>query len=181
MGNLGNTGRRRVPSPALAISVVALFVALSGTAIALQARSVGPKHLKQGAVGSKHVKDGGLKGRDVKAGSLTPDLFADGATAGARGYATVQSNAGFPPQFVGAHPGLASVTRIATGRYCLTGDGISPQELRAAVAGHFDTGSEAVVVVRAGGELPGCDELSVSTVLADGSYTDFADFNVVVP
>lgn len=49
-------GRATRPSSSLVISFVALFVALSGTALALQANSVK----------SKHIVDGQVKGADVK-------------------------------------------------------------------------------------------------------------------
>jgi hypothetical protein len=55
------------------IALVALFVALSGTAYAVTAlppHSVGTKQLKDGAVTSAKVKDNAIKGRDVLESSL---------------------------------------------------------------------------------------------------------------
>jgi hypothetical protein len=65
---------RRRPSPATAISLVALFVALGGTsyaAITLPRNSVGPTQLKRNAVTSSKVKDGTLLKKDFKKGQLT--------------------------------------------------------------------------------------------------------------
>lgn len=75
------TGRVRTrfqpPSPALVVSFVALFVALAGTALALQANSVGSKHIKKDAVRSKHVQDGALLGADLAAGEIRSAHIAD--------------------------------------------------------------------------------------------------------
>jgi hypothetical protein len=61
----------RRPSPALVLSGVALFVALSGTAVALKANSVASRHIQEGAVKSVHIKDSkGVKGADVVDESL---------------------------------------------------------------------------------------------------------------
>jgi hypothetical protein len=53
------------------ISCLALFVALSGTAVALQAGSVGPREIAQDAVRSKHVKDRAIKSQDLRFGAVT--------------------------------------------------------------------------------------------------------------
>jgi hypothetical protein len=63
------------PSPALVISLIALFVALGGTgyaAIALPKNSVGAKHIKKNAVTSKKVKNRSLKATDLAAGVIPP-------------------------------------------------------------------------------------------------------------
>jgi len=65
----------RRPSPSLVISCLALFVALSGTAVALQAGSVGPREIARDAVRSKHVKDRSIKSNDLGFGAVTaPEL-----------------------------------------------------------------------------------------------------------
>jgi hypothetical protein len=59
--------------PATIISLIALFVALSGTSYAisqLPKNSVGTKQLKNNAVTSPKVKDGSLLSKDFKAGQL---------------------------------------------------------------------------------------------------------------
>jgi hypothetical protein len=60
-----NSIKRWRPSPSLVVSFVALFVALSGTALALKANSVGSKHIKENAVRSKHIKDGHVKAAEL--------------------------------------------------------------------------------------------------------------------
>lgn len=61
------------PSPALAISILALFVALGGTSYAvtqLARNSVGTAQLKKNAVTGAKVKDGSLSGADVDVATL---------------------------------------------------------------------------------------------------------------
>jgi hypothetical protein len=69
-----NWFRTHRPSPALVISLVALFVALGGTgyaAVHLGKNTVGTRQLKKNAVTSSKVKNGSLTGADIKAGSLS--------------------------------------------------------------------------------------------------------------
>lgn len=61
------------PSPALAISILALFVALGGTSYAvtqLPKNSVGTPQLKKNAVTGAKVKDGSLTGTDLDVATL---------------------------------------------------------------------------------------------------------------
>jgi hypothetical protein len=63
----------RRPSPALVISMMALFVAMGGTgyaALKLPKDSVGSKQIRTGAVGSSEVKDGALRRKDFGAGQI---------------------------------------------------------------------------------------------------------------
>lgn len=65
--------RRRRPSPAMVVALLALFVALGGGAYAatrLPAHSVGHRQLKRNAVTSANVKNGSLRARDLAAGVL---------------------------------------------------------------------------------------------------------------
>lgn len=82
---IGQEGRGRfgTPSPATVISLIALFVALSGTALALQRGEVKSKHIAPDAVKAKHVADNAIGGSAVNEGSLgqVPDAAsADSAT-----------------------------------------------------------------------------------------------------
>jgi hypothetical protein len=66
--------RLRMPSPALAVSVVALIVALAGTSYAafeLAPNSVGTSQIKDGAVTNTKLASGAVTGAKVAAGSLT--------------------------------------------------------------------------------------------------------------
>jgi hypothetical protein len=77
------SNRQGAPSPAMAVSMIALFVALGGSAYAacsLPSNSVGTKQLKNGAVTRKklannavtsgQVKDGSLLAKDLQRGQL---------------------------------------------------------------------------------------------------------------
>ena len=78
----------RLPSPAMIVASVALFVALGGTSYAVATGSIDSREIKNGTIVEKDVKKSGLEGsdikdgalaaRDVKAGSLTADRFAGG-------------------------------------------------------------------------------------------------------
>lgn len=77
-------GRFGAPSPATVISLVALFVALSGTALALTRGEVKSKHIATNAVKSKHIAPNAAGGTDVNEASLgqVPDAASADALAG---------------------------------------------------------------------------------------------------
>lgn len=78
-----NSVRLRRPSPALAVALLALFVALGGTGYAafkLPKNSVGTKQIKNNAVTGAKVKNGSLTGADIKAGTLGKVPTANNAT-----------------------------------------------------------------------------------------------------
>lgn len=90
------------PSPALLVSFLALFVALSGTGYAvskLPENSVGNSQLKNNSVTSSEVKNGSLRASDFKSGQLPAgakgDVGAQGAPGptGATGSSGVLANA----------------------------------------------------------------------------------------
>lgn len=58
------------PSPSLVISMIALFVALSGTALGLARNTVGSRQIKNNSVKSADVKNDSLTGNDVNEGTL---------------------------------------------------------------------------------------------------------------
>lgn len=69
-----NKRRLRAPSPALVISLIALFVALGGTsyaAITLPKNSVGTKQLKKNAVTSTKIKNGAVTAAKINTSGLT--------------------------------------------------------------------------------------------------------------
>lgn len=82
------------PSPALVIAVIALFVALSGSALALSRGEVKTRNLARGAVTApkikgKAVKAGKIARRGVKAGKIAPGAvrtpkIQDGAVTAAK-------------------------------------------------------------------------------------------------
>lgn len=72
---------KRAPSPALLISILALFVALGGTSYA--AVKLNGKNIKSNSVTTKQIRNNSLTGTDVKNGTLRkadlhPDAFATG-------------------------------------------------------------------------------------------------------
>jgi hypothetical protein len=77
-------GRFGTPSPATVISLVALFVALSGTALALTRGEVKSKHIATNAVKSKHIAANAAGGGDVNEATLgqVPDAASADALAG---------------------------------------------------------------------------------------------------
>jgi Pentapeptide repeats (8 copies) len=75
-----------VPSPAMIVACVALFVALGGTsyaAIVLPANSVGTKQIKKSAVTGVKVKNATLTGAKIKDASLTGAKIKDASLTGA--------------------------------------------------------------------------------------------------
>jgi hypothetical protein len=65
---------QRKPSPALVISLVALFVSLGGTgyaAFSVPANSVGPRQLRNGAVTTRKLANGAVTGAKVNLRGLT--------------------------------------------------------------------------------------------------------------
>jgi hypothetical protein len=97
------------PSPALVISIVALFVALGGTSYAitqLPKNSVGTTQLKKNAVTGAKVKNGSLSGTDIDVATLgmvpsatsasradTAQTAASAGTAGSAGSAKTADRA----------------------------------------------------------------------------------------
>ena len=116
--------RRLTPSPAMAVALVALFMAMGGSAYALVVTS---GSIKNNTIRSQDVRNGGLVGKDVRANGLggraikestlgaVPSSFV---TAGSAHFAVV--NAG--GQAVRSR-GITSAARTAEGRYQVIFDG----------------------------------------------------------
>jgi hypothetical protein len=88
--------RTRKPSPALVISIIALFLSLGGTsyaAITLPAKSVGTKQLKNAAVTSVKIKNGAVTASKINSSGLkvASATHADSATTATT--ATTATNA----------------------------------------------------------------------------------------
>ena len=94
--------KRSIPGPAMAVALVALFMAMGGSAYAgakLSKNSVTNKTIKNNAVTGKKVKNGSITGADIKADSLTGAQISE-ATLGKVGDAeTVDGidSTGFAP------------------------------------------------------------------------------------
>jgi hypothetical protein len=90
------TFRTRKPSPALVISIIALFLSLGGTsyaAISLPAKSVGTKQLKDGAVTSAKVKNGAVTAAKINSSGLKVASATHADTATTATTATTAANA----------------------------------------------------------------------------------------
>ena len=130
------------------LALLALFVALGGTAYAataLPARSVGARQLRTGAVTSKAVKDRSLRRRDLARGALVPGPKGEtGLTgpAGAAGAAGTPGEPGAPGQ-----PGAPGTARA----YALVhGNNASLDNLRSAGV----TGVKFAELPQGGGQPP---------------------------
>jgi hypothetical protein len=130
------------PSPALVISIVALSVAIGGSAYAalkLPKNSVGTKQIKANAVTSAKVKNRSLVAKDFKAGQIPAGpqgVTGAQGVQGIQGIQGVQGNAGAPATRLwvaingGATPTIAKGSGAATavdrsigqGRYLVTWD-----------------------------------------------------------
>lgn len=64
-----------LPSPAMCVALLALFVALGGSAYA--AKKITAKDIRTGAVGTRAVKNGSLAGTDIRNNSLGPRTIAE--------------------------------------------------------------------------------------------------------
>jgi hypothetical protein len=73
-------------SPAMVVAMVALFVALSGTAVATTSALIGGNQIKNSSIAGIDIKNNSLTGADVKNKSLTAADFR-GSIRGARGAA----------------------------------------------------------------------------------------------
>lgn len=104
--------KEKLLHPATAISVIALFVALSGTTYAisqLPRNSVGAKQLRNNSVTSGKVKDRSLLAKDFKAGQLPR------GEQGAKGDQGEQGPAGPSEAITGTRTGFVSITAPSPG------------------------------------------------------------------
>ncbi len=78
--------RRRLPSPAMLVAIVALVAALTGSAVALQGKnSVKSNDIAPNAVKGKDIASKAVKSRQIADNAITSpklDLFKTGAAAG---------------------------------------------------------------------------------------------------
>jgi hypothetical protein len=157
----------RLPPPALAVSLIALIVALGGTGYAITqipAGSVGSAQLRNGAVTSAKVRDGSLRAEDFRRGELaTGRADAVGAT-GPRGERGVQGERG--PQGERGLRGPAG-TSVSGGAQLLAfssvggsvSDPVLPEGWSAPVVSAIDAGVFELAFDRA---LSGCTPVATS-------------------
>ncbi len=77
---LSRTSRRLTPSPAMVVAIMALIVALSGSAYA--AAKINGKNIKASTVTGKQIKNSSLTGADIKNGSVSSSDVKDGTVSG---------------------------------------------------------------------------------------------------
>jgi hypothetical protein len=144
----------RCPSPALVISFLALFVALSGTALALQANSVRSQHMVNGQVRTRDLHNGAVKTRAQARDAVTAEKLAAGAVTTAKlapggvGSAHVVDGSLTGAHFAGGSIGAADLASGSVGP--------------AQVAGNAANGSKV-----AAGSLSGADVATGSIAQAD--------------
>jgi hypothetical protein len=103
------------PSPALFISILALVISMSGVSYA--AVLIGTNNIKNGAVTTKKIKNGTIRKLDIAPGTVAALKGQQGPAGSAKAYAVV-NNSG-PALLTARSKGFATVTRPATGVYCL--------------------------------------------------------------
>jgi hypothetical protein len=145
----------RRPSPAMAVALIALFVALGGSGYAavkingknITSRSIAGSKLKKSAVTGTEVKNASLGVADFKAGQLPAGPQGPTGSAGMQGPAGVQGPAGANGSAVGfayvqANAGTvtvnpafaqnvtaANITRASAGVYCFHDLPFTPRSL----------------------------------------------------
>ena len=67
----------RLPSPAMVVALVALFVAMSGVSYALATGSIGTREIANGSILNRDFKDGTLRGQEFKPDSLGPNAVKE--------------------------------------------------------------------------------------------------------
>lgn len=99
------------PSPALAISLIALFVAMGGTSYGLARNSIDSREIKNNDVRSSDIRNNDVRSKDVRNGSLLSKDFKAGqlpaGPQGATGPRGLTGNGG--PQ---GGPGISGLQRV---------------------------------------------------------------------
>ncbi len=134
--------RKRLPSPAMTVALLALFAALGGTSYAaLSAGSVTTREIRDGTIRNADVKKGTLRAQEIKRDALTGAVIKEESLDAGRlgnvrtaSRATVAERAGSADGFVrqlavsatGARSldrgGVVAVDKPAVGRYVVRFD-----------------------------------------------------------
>ena len=189
----------KLPSPAMVVALVALFVAMGGAsyaAIKIPKNSVGTKQLKNNAVTTQKIKNAAVDGAKLKDGAVTLGKVNSAARIDLRGaLAYAQVNALNPSLIEQRTSGFTSIRGQSPGVYCLT---LAPavasrffdnggQPARAAVAsvefGNTVLGGSDTPVVMVRGASVACQdfELEVRTQVPFNTPSQDISFNVVIP
>ena len=142
---------RKTPSPALVISVIALFVALGSGAYAaskvgtsdIQKQAVTGAKVAPDAIKSSKVKNGKLKGKDLKDETVSESKLGQGAVSASR-----LSDGAVKAQKLGAITEVSDTTTVATGT--LGTKSVSCPAGTKVIGGGFNTDSVEAPSLRAG-------------------------------
>ena len=183
---------RRRPSPALAVALLALVVALGGTgyaAVVLPANSVGTKQLQNGAVVAAKVKSHSLVAGNFKVGQVPAGPKGATGLAGAAGppgpkgdaatrlFATVKKKADGSNVELGPSNGVKTLTKqgAGSGLYNLTfGQDVSNCAALATLGGKTLIQGQATAKTTGGGDV------TVQTLDSSGNPADLDSFSVAL-
>jgi hypothetical protein len=110
--------RRFIPSPAMAVALLALFMAMGGSAYALVVTS---GSIKNNTIRSQDVRNGGLVGKDARANGFGGRAIKESTLATVPGALVAHGSARYTVVATGGQQvrgrGTTSVSRTAEGRY----------------------------------------------------------------
>ena len=110
--------RRLIPSPAMAVALLALFMAMGGSAYALVVTS---GSIKNNTIRSQDVRNGGLIGKDVRADGLGGRAIKESTLATVPAALVAEGSTHFAVVNAGGQQvrarGTTSAARTAEGRY----------------------------------------------------------------
>lgn len=106
----------RRPSPALVVSIIALVVACTGTAVAAGVLIKRSSQLGKGVVVSKAIKDGTITGKDVKSGAIGNVQLHNGSVDASKLSKAVKfaANTDKPVSYEAFNPDGPTVPKTAT-------------------------------------------------------------------
>jgi hypothetical protein len=194
--------RIRRPSPAMAVAMLALLVAMSGTAgadpIGEVSALIRGKSIAANAITSKHVKNNSLVRRDFKRGQLpagprgpagpagatgaTGPAGSQGPAGTARAYTNVKVDQPQQPTF-NRNKGFSNARSPQVGVYCLIAPGLDPSSTMH-MAGQWTDGTQftgATVAADGGGQQCNVNEFQVNTNADSGAATTVVEFWVAIP
>lgn len=184
MTNETHTNRRFRPSPALAISCVALFLTLAGTAFAVPQLAVRSAQIVDGTVRTIDLRDNAVKAAKIAPDSVageeiaenavgSPEVATDSLTAGDLGAASVTSSEVADQSLTGNDLGPDSV-----GSSEIAADSVGSSELQNSAVRATNMGP--IVQVSNSTEIKGGANASVSvacpagtTVISGGARSGF--------
>jgi hypothetical protein len=163
------------------MSVIAVFIALGGSAWAISANSVGSKQIKKGGVKNSDIANNAVTSPKVADHSLLSSDFATGQVptgpkgdpGSARAFAAVNA-AGTVLTAHSSNITAANVTRPATGIYCfdLSGIGITAANSAATASADYNDASTVggdTAQVNLGNNFGGCTTPKVGVRMNDST------------